>query len=205
MPKSNNLFCGLCALLLAAALTVTCVADAVSAGAQVRGDILRLHVIADSDAPEAQEVKLKVRDALLEQAAALCGSPADAAEAAELIAPRLEEITGIAEGVLRENGFDYGARAALVREYFDERAYGEFTLPAGTYTALKVTLGSGSGQNWWCVMFPPLCLPAAAGGTSPADIFTDRERRVVAPAEGYRVRLKLAELLGAWLERLRGE
>ncbi len=205
MKQNKNLLYGLCALLLAAALTVTGVSDAVSAGAQVRGDVLRLHVIADSDAPEAQDVKLKVRDALLEQAAALCGAPADAAEAAELIAPRLDEIAEIADGVLRGNGFDYGARAALVHEYFDERAYGDFTLPAGTYTALKVTLGNGGGHNWWCVMFPPLCLPAASGGASPADIFTDRERRVVAPAEGYRVRLKLAELIGSWLERLRGE
>lgn len=205
MRTNKNAICALCALLLAAALAVTGIAEAVSAGRQVRGGVLRLHVTADSDAPEAQAVKLKVRDALLERAACFYGEPATAEEAAALLAAHTDELAALAERVLRENGFDYGARAALVTEYFDARAYDGFTLPAGTYTALRVTLGSGGGKNWWCVMFPPLCLPAAFGGADPDDVFTDREKRVIAPAEGYVVRLKLAEVIGSWLERLRGK
>ena len=145
-----------CALLLALSLTLCAVADYFNACAEVRTQVLRLHVIANSDSAADQNVKLLVRDALLCSGEALFSGSVTARDATEAITPRLAALEEQANAVLAENGMTYGAAAALVNEYFPTRTYENVTLPAGRYTALKIVLGEGKGQNWWCVMFPPL-------------------------------------------------
>lgn len=162
---------------------------------QLRGSVLRLHILADSDREYDQKLKLKVRDALLE-----CGifEEADSLEEAELTAAeRMPEIVETAESVLRENGCDLPVTAELADVEFDERDYGDITMPSGKYRALRVKIGSAQGKNWWCVMYPPLCIPAACGDEemdndrSAEEIFSDEELDILYQPKKYRVRFAI--------------
>lgn len=122
-----------------------------------RRDCVRLHIIANSDGEADQQVKLKVRDAILKIARERL-SASDACEAENGMILLGNELESEAERVLRENGMDYGASLYLGEFDFPDRTYGDEVYPAGKYRALRVVLGDGAGQNWWCVVFPPLCL-----------------------------------------------
>ena len=185
------------ALGLCAAMLLCAAADYAAACRDVRTGVLRLHVTANSDSPEDQEVKLQVRDAALAAGAAAFTGASSSAEAAERLKPALHSLQRAAERVLRKNGCAYGARAALVDEYFSTRSYGDVTLPAGRYAALRITLGSGEGKNWWCVMFPPLCLPAARKQEPDDDayaVWNGAGAAVVQPENGYEIRFRIVEI-----------
>ncbi|MDR2932946.1 MAG: stage II sporulation protein R [Oscillospiraceae bacterium] len=128
----------------------------------VRDGVVRLHILANSDTNEDQAVKYAVRDALLSASPALLrGAPSkDAAE--EEISARLSDIEDIARATVSGMGYDYPVSARLVNMYFETRRYDTLTVPAGQYDAVRITIGDGAGKNWWCVMFPPMCVPAAA-------------------------------------------
>ena len=129
---------------------------------EIRSDTIRLHVIADSDSQIDQDVKLKVRDAVLNAGKSIFDGTVTKENAQEKITNELEIIENTANETLRKYNMNYTAKAELVTEYFDTRIYDDkVILPAGKYLALKIVLGEGNGQNWWCVMFPTLCLPAA--------------------------------------------
>lgn len=162
---------------------------------QLRGSVLRLHILADSDSEYDQKLKLKVRDALLD-----CGifEEADSLEEAELTAAeRMPEIVETAESVLRENGCDLPVTAEITDVEFDERVYGDITMPSGKYRALRVKIGSAQGKNWWCVMYPPLCIPAACddeemdNDRSAEEIFSDEELDILYQPKKYRVRFAI--------------
>lgn len=167
-------------------------------GEAVAGKVLRFHVLAASDAPADQARKLMVRDAVLAELSSLPDC-ATAQEAAAALAPRLDHLEALAESVLTDNGGYQPVTAALVRESFPQRSYEEFTLPAGTYAALRLSIGPGAGRNWWCVVFPPLCM--AAVEEEDADeayaVFSEEEKRLIT-GEGRVIRFKLLE----WLEDL---
>lgn len=135
-----------------------------TADAADKKDCLRLHVLANSDSPEDQRVKLMVRDAILELMRA--EEPRSKQEAMELMLDMGGELLSAAEEVLAENGLDYGVRLMAGRFEFPERDYSGDIYPAGEYDALRVILGSGGGRNWWCVMFPPLCVIDDGSGIS---------------------------------------
>ncbi|NMP36540.1 MAG: stage II sporulation protein R [Clostridiales bacterium] len=180
------------ALTLALAFSVTSFAGVC---AQVRGSVLRMHVIANSDSPEDQSLKLKVRDAVLEEGADIFDGSLTAADAEEKISLSKERLTLAAEKVIEENGFDYDVNIDVVYEYFSTRSYGSITLPAGKYTAVKVMIGEAQGKNWWCVMFPPLCLPAAVQTDDAADAFLSEDgSRVVHSEPKFEPRFKIVEL-----------
>lgn len=198
-------FCGIAALLLSFCLIISGTAGYYSDCREVRENVLRLHITANSDSQADQAVKLKVRDALLQSGAEVFDGSVTAAEAEEKLVPELARLEEIADGVLKENGCDYTSRAYIVKEYFDEREYDGLTMPAGEYTALRVALGTGEGKNWWCVMFPPLCLPAAVKKTED-DVYTlfgENGARVVKAGNGYKVRFKIAEIAAEIIEMLR--
>ncbi len=133
-------------------------AVAFAADAQMgQADILRLHVIANSDSVEDQAAKLRVRDAILAYEA-VRPDALSAQAARQAILADGPGLLAVVEQSLRESGMSYGARLALGRYDFPERDYGGALYPAGEYTALRVVLGEGAGQNWWCVLFPPLCI-----------------------------------------------
>ena len=123
---------------------------------------LRIHIRADSNEAQAQAVKYYVRDELVEYLKPLVADCQKKEDAIKGIAAKLWEVEEIASSVLRERGFSYGASAEITKESFPTRVYGEYTLPAGEYTALIIRLGRGEGDNWWCVVYPPLCFAASS-------------------------------------------
>ena len=127
---------------------------------EVQGEVLRLHIPANSNSAEDQEIKLKLRDYLLSEFGSELYGCANLSEAEQKAGGLLSEIERKSNEFLSANGFFYGARAELVSMYFTTREYDRLILPAGEYKALRVTLGSGEGDNWWCVIFPQLCVPA---------------------------------------------
>ncbi len=163
---------------------------------RVRSDVLRLHVIANSDCSADQQLKLMVRDAVLERGAQLFDGTVTADEARRKIEPHKAELEATAREVIERAGYDYPVSVNVVNEYFATRCYGSLTMPAGRYTAVKVVIGEGAGRNWWCVMFPPLCLPAAQdkGGNLDA-FFDDGELKVVESSGRYEPRFKIVEII----------
>ncbi|MBE5784741.1 MAG: stage II sporulation protein R [Clostridiales bacterium] len=138
-------------LLLAALLGMPC-------GSAPYQNVFRLHVIANSDSVEDQQVKLLVRDSILALERERMASAANGAAAEMLLMEDGKALLGAAEDTLQKAGMDYGASLFVGRFPFPERSYGGKVYPAGEYQALRVVLGEGKGQNWWCVMFPPLCI-----------------------------------------------
>lgn len=175
--------------VIAAAFSVVSFA---SGCAEVRRDVLRLHVVGASDSGFDQSLKLKVRDAVLEKGGELFDGTVTADEAEKIITPRIDELKAVAEAVLKENGCDYKVDITVGEEYFATRCYEEFTMPAGVYTAVRVNIGSAEGKNWWCVMFPPLCLPAASAEADA--FFTDEEIKIVSSSPRYEPRFKIIEI-----------
>ncbi len=170
---------------------------------QLPRDVVRLHVVANSNGAEDQAVKLLVRDAVLEEAARWYQGAGSMEEASSQLCTHLQSIAGAARQVLGEQGVGYSATAQMTEMYFPTRDYGDFRLPAGRYRTLRVTLGEGAGKNWWCVVFPSLCLPAA---TQEEALLTlpEGERQVVEGGQGVQVKLKAVELWESLREWLRG-
>ena len=154
------------------------------------GELLRLHVIANGDSVREQAVKLRVRDAVIRTLANDMETADDAEEAKRLTLMREDEIVAAARSVLREAGEDDAVKVEVGRFEFPLRMYGDLVVPAGEYEAVRIIIGEGKGQNWWCVLFPPLCMVDAAVAVS-ADEPNDKqeEKRIV-------YRSKVAELLG---------
>lgn len=162
---------------------------------QLRGSVLRLHILANSDSAADQELKLCVRDALLEHGEELFGDAASLTEAEEAAENKLPEIEHIAEETLAAHGCNYKVHAEIADTVFDERVYGDITMPAGEYRALRVEIGKAEGHNWWCVMYPPLCIPAAVSvkddKETEEEYFSDEERDVIYHPKKYRIRFAI--------------
>lgn len=132
-------------------------------GGQVCDEYIRIHIRADSDDGEAQAVKYLVRDAVVETLTPIVAECDTFEEAVERLTRAEAAVSAVADSVLRAQGFSYTAKAEFRREDFPTRVYGEYTLPAGEYLSLIVELGKAEGQNWWCVIYPPLCFAGQAG------------------------------------------
>ena len=142
---------------------------------------LRIHIRANSNLEQDQSVKYLVRDKIVEYLTPVVANCSSKETAMQEMAKSIEEISFIAEEVLRENGYDYKANAVLKREEFPTRVYGEYTLQSGVYDALIVELGEAKGDNWWCVIYPPLCF---AGGNLTAG--------------NIKYKSKILEIINAW-------
>ena len=122
-----------------------------------RDEIIRFHIRANSDKEEDQELKLKIRDEILKEMKFKFEDVRDLDESRKIIKANMEEMKNITENVIKKEGKDYSVGISLDQDNFPTRKYGNLVFPAGDYETLLITLGEGSGQNWWCVMFPPLC------------------------------------------------
>lgn len=120
-------------------------------------ELIRFHVRANSDTEEDQKLKLKVRDKILEDMKEILEGADSLEKGRYIIMCKLDDIKNVAESVIQENGYDYPVKVTMGIEAFPVRKYGNKVLPQGNYESLIVTIGNGEGQNWWCVMFPPLC------------------------------------------------
>ena len=162
--------------------------------------IIRLHVIANSDSQADQALKLAVRDRVLAQAETLYPPNASLEEARAALEGNLNLLAAAGQAVVEEQGCPYPVTVQLTDCWFPTKEYEGFALPAGSYTALRVTIGEGEGQNWWCVAFPPLCLGAASETVDQAleaGYFTpDQGALVTGDGEQYVLKFKAMELLG---------
>ena len=123
----------------------------------VKDEIIRFHVIANSDSDKDQQLKLKVRDEVIKFLSPLLDQSSSIEESRKILKENDEEVKKIAKKVIEENGYKYSVESELSRENFPEKIYGNIVLPQGEYEAYRILIGKSSGQNWWCVMFPPLC------------------------------------------------
>ena len=170
----------------------------------IRSSVVRLHILANSDSEEDQQLKLMVRDRLLSSADEIFGN-ADSIEIAEAnVDANLRKIEEISMEVIDENGSDYEVRAELTNMYFTTRVYDNITMPAGYYDALRITIGEAKGRNWWCVLYPPLCLPAATaenppneevGGANTHDYFTNEQSDIIEKSTEYEVKFAVVEVV----------
>lgn len=169
--------------------------------------VVRLHVLANSDTEEDQALKLKVRDGVLEAAAPLVEGCTTQAEAVEALTAHLTELEAAATEVIAAEGYDYPVTVLLGEEDYPTRTYESCAFPAGTYVSLRVCIGDAEGQNWWCCLFPPLCLSAATA-TSEKDnedafiqVGLTKDQYGIITETGktkYKVRFKILEVLEDW-------
>ena len=161
--------------------------------------VIRLHVVADSDEEDAQRLKLLVRDQITGYLSREMGTPSSRREAEHFIAGHLPQIREEARQVLLQEGCGDGLEASLKWEKFPKRVYDTFSLPAGRYESLRITIGRGRGHNWWCVVFPALCIPASSRGfedCAQAGGIDETTIRALEQEEGYELRFGLLDLIG---------
>ena len=165
-------------------------------------NVIRLHIIANSNSDEDQELKLKIRDEILMRYSERLASVQSIERAEEEVLCLLEDIRETARKVCEREGYDYAIEIDLGTEYYPTREYGELHFPAGNYTSLRVIVGEGEGKNWWCVLFPPLCVSTAYGDTIYADDsvpvgLTPEQYRIISKSDDvkYVVKFKVLELL----------
>ena len=190
------------ALLLGTAVFLLTGAWALNTQRDLADRVVRLHVLANSDSEEDQALKLLVRDVVLERATALLEQTESRAEAEALLRESLPELETIAEETVRANGYSYAVTAELEDTSFPTKEYDGFSLPAGEYLALRILIGEGAGQNWWCVVFPPLCTAASADvpETALAAGFTEDQVGLMTEEDsGYVLKFKAVE----WWEQLK--
>lgn len=183
-------------LAVALALTVALSWTGLSAVSEdIPTRVLRLHVIANSDTDADQALKLKVRDRVLRESGAWMSAAKTREQAQDAAQAHLAQMQAAAQDELRKNGNRDAVRVTLEDAYFPTRQYENVTLPAGTYRALRVVIGAGKGHNWWCVLFPALCLPSAEGEAQLSDVLTGPEKDFV--TSPYQIKFKSVE----WLEQ----
>ena len=158
----------------------------------LRANVLRLHIIANSDTEEDQNLKLKVRDAILAESEDLFLPSDNIEEATALAKGNLAEFQKTAQRVIESSGYNYPVNVSISNTYFETRVYDNFTLPAGEYPSLIVTIGEGSGKNWWCVIFPEVCIPTATADLS--DSVEKKNADVAKNSDRYIVRFKIVEI-----------
>lgn len=178
---------------LLAAVCITLLTGVWAQGRQsaLAGKVVRLHVIAASDSAEDQRVKLAVRDAVLAYLAPRLENASGAPEAAAVIASESRELQRIAEAVSSGS-----VRVSLGRESYPTREYETFSLPAGVYTSLRVTLGAGHGRNWWCVVYPPLCSASVEQAQEVSALSESDVKLITEDGGGYILRFRLLEWWG---------
>lgn len=159
----------------------------------LRDNILRLHIIANSDSEFDQALKLRVRDKILESSKNIFVNARDINGAVKTAESATERFEQIALSELKDCEAEYGVKAQVTDSYFETREYENFTLPAGIYKSLLITLGSGNGKNWWCVIFPEVCLPAASSA-SLSDTVPDSAAAIAYDKKHYVLRFKAVEI-----------
>jgi stage II sporulation protein R len=172
-------------MMVAALVSVKLAAYSDSVSKDISDNLLRLHVIANSDSEADQELKLKVRDEILKYVQTILEDSTSIKETIAIVNSKMEEIIAIAEAEVRANNLDYSVKADIGNYPFPTKTYGDVALPAGYYQALRVVIGEGEGTNWWCVLFPPLCFVDASKGKVPQPVKDDLKK--VLTAEEYKL------------------
>ena len=161
------------------------------ADAAIYQDTVRLHILAPSDSVDDQALKLKIRDKILEKYGSMLSHAENTDEARAKIQACITNIENDCTEWVHAEGYSYSVKAEFTEEWYNTREYADFALPSGNYSSLRIIIGEGEGQNWWCVMYPPLCLDIATEKTSQS--YTKEESLLISDS-GYRVKFKLLEI-----------
>ena len=171
---------------------------------EISGEVFRLHILANSDSEEDQNLKLEVRDAVQEFCCNIYGNAETKQEAEQIISDNLDDIISTAQDVVDSRGFDYRVGGEIVNMYFTNRVYENITLPAGYYDAVRLTIGSGEGHNWWCVMFPPICISTSENTAEISDVLNEEQTELVTDGS-YQYKFKIYELYQNLVNKLTEE
>ncbi len=177
------------------ALVLSIVVSMVSFDAKcddLRNNVLRLHILANSDNVDDQNLKLSVRDAILKDGAVQFEECCNLTEALQVANNSTDQLKDIAEQVIVENNYDYPVSVEIGKSYFDTREYENFTLPAGFYNSVIIKIGAAQGKNWWCVMFPALCVPSASAELN--DTVDEESAEIATNASNYKMAFKTVEI-----------
>lgn len=197
--KTSKILLILCVFVLCVAV---CNILPVHGEEKIYESVVRLHVLANSDSEDDQALKLKVRDAILSYVSPRVIDSASREEAIEILNGELEEIKKAATKVVADEGYDYSVEVTLTLEDYPTRNYESMSFPSGEYVSLRVMIGEAEGQNWWCVLFPPLCLSAASERAENEEAFiavglnSDQYKIITETDEAkYYLRFKLLEVI----------
>ena len=162
--------------------------------ADISDVVFRLHILANSDNEEDQNLKLKVRDRVLEYTETLFKNAGSKEEAESIISDNLQKISNVAYAEVLDNGYDYKVKAEITNMYFTTRYYENYTLPSGMYDALRITIGNGNGHNWWCVMYPSICISTEEEQDKKAKEVFDTTQYDIVKNEKYQYKFKVVEI-----------
>ena len=182
--------------ILVLVLTLTTAVLPTDKDAAIYNDTLRLHILANSDCEVDQAIKYEIRDKILEKYGEALGEAESFEDAEERIGELIPKIESDVNAWLEEAGYDYTSEVTLGVEWYDTREYESFSLPKGYYTSLRVMLGEAKGQNWWCVMYPPLCLDVATEDAPSDDAVSgySKEEYLLISDKRYNVKFKMLEV-----------
>lgn len=163
-------------------------------------NVLRLHVVANSDCNSDQEVKLEVKDKIVEMSSELFSNSQTIEQTKQIAQDSITQLTNVANGVIVENGYDYPVNISVKKLDFPTKQYDGFTMPSGVYTSLHVELGQAQGKNWWCVLYPSMCIPTAvqmgdsSTGNCVDEKFSDKQEDMLKQPKKYKVKFALFEI-----------
>lgn len=183
------------ALLIGLVFSLLSAALATETRDNIKEKIIRLHVIANSDSEEDQELKIRVRDEVLSLMEGLTQNCESIEDAREILQKNLKTFEETANDVCKTSGFTYSATVSLNEAEFPTKDYTSFSLPAGKYEALRIVLGEGKGKNWWCVLFPPLCVSAAECELESSGLTESEIKFITSDKTEYKFKFKLLELI----------
>ena len=158
----------------------------------VSKEVFRLHILANSDSTQDQNLKLKVRDKVLEYSKDIYSNSQDLQTAEKLSSENLQAIANIAQQEVYNNGYAYTVKAQICNMYFNTRYYDNVTMPSGKYDALRITIGEGKGKNWWCVMYPSLCIGTSTDYKALKDNVNNDEYKLMT-SDKYNFKFKIVE------------
>lgn len=183
-------------IFMSLALLVGVTQPLITNSENIADKVFRLHILANSDSTEDQNLKLKLKDYIL-------GSTVDLFTAdnlednIEIANKNSDKLAELCKEFVERLGYDYDVKVSVVKEFFDTRVYDDFTLPAGMYNSLKIEIGEGKGHNWWCIIFPSVCLSACS--QSMSDYLTEDEMEII--ESGYSPKFKIIEIYEKYIKK----
>ena len=164
---------------------------------EISNEVLRLHILANSNSEQDQELKLKLRDFLLKETENVFKNCKTKEESIVSANENLSDIEKLSNEFIKTQGFDYKVKVELEEVYFNTRVYDSFAMPPGKYNALRVLIGSGEGHNWWCVMYPPVCLPSAESTEKLDQVLDENQMEIIENEPKYEIKFKIFEVYDA--------
>ena len=167
---------------------------------EINSQVFRIHILANSDSKQDQDLKLKVRDAILNASDSLYINAYDKESAKKVTEENLDFFKNTAENIIKSEGYNYSVRVYITNMYFETRYYDDITMPSGFYDALRIEIGDAQGKNWWCVMYPSLCISAFTEHNTLEDKLNKNQYGIVTSKGEYKIRFKIVEVFSGLLD-----